>query len=70
MFHYYLLNYKGCMMLLSFTLEELKMLSVAIQNNNFEFIYESSPLWENREKYYKLDEKLSKEIAYYDIEEY
>lgn len=57
-------------MLLSFTLEELKMLSVAIQNSNFEFIYESSPLWENREKYYKLDEKLSKEIAYYDIEEY
>ena len=38
------------MMLLSFTLEELKMLSIAVSNNNFEFIYDGSPLWEERDK--------------------
>ena len=45
-------------MLLSFTLEELKMLSIAVSNNNFEFIYDGSPLWKEREKYETLEEKL------------
>lgn len=57
------------MMLLSFTLEELKMLSTAVSNNNFEFIFEGSPLWEEREKYEALEEKLNKEIEYYDTSE-
>ena len=55
------------MMLFSFTLEELKMLSIAVSNNNFEFIYESSPIWDEREKYEALEEKLKKEIEYYEI---
>lgn len=55
------------MMLLSFTLEELKMLSIAVSNNNFEFIYEGSPLWDEKEKYERLEEKLNKEIEYYEI---
>lgn len=55
------------MMLLSFTLEELKMLSIAVSNNNFEYIYEGSPIWDEREKYEALDEKLNKEIEYYEI---
>ena len=54
------------MMLLSFTLEELKMLSIAVSNNNFEYIYEGSPIWEEREKYEALEEKLNKEIEYYE----
>lgn len=54
-------------MLLSFTLEELKMLSIAVSNNNFEFIYEGSPLWDEKEKYERLEEKLNKEIEYYEI---
>ena len=57
------------MMLLSFTLEELKMLSVAVSNNNFEFIYDGSPLWKDKEKYEALEEKLNKEIEYYDTSE-
>ena len=57
------------MMLLSFTLEELKMLSIAVSNNNFEFIYDGSPLWNDREKYEALEEKLNKEIEYYDTSE-
>lgn len=57
------------MMLFSFTLEELKMLSTAVSNNNFEFIFEGSPLWEEREKYKTLEEKLNKEIEYYDTSE-
>ena len=68
MFHYYLLNHKGCVMLLNFTLEELKMLSVALSNSNFEFIFDGSPLWKEREKYEVLEEKLNKEIEYYEIE--
>ena len=55
------------MMLLSFTLEELKMLSIAVSNNNFEFIYDGSPIWDEREKYEALEEKLNKEIEYYEI---
>ena len=55
------------MMLLSFTLEELKMLSISVSNNNFEFIYEGSPLWDEKEKYESLEEKLNKEIEYYEI---
>lgn len=55
------------MMLLSFTLEELKMLSIAVSNNNFEFIYDGSPLWNEKEKYETLEEKLNKEIDYYEI---
>ena len=55
------------MMLLSFTLEELKMLSIAVDNNNFEYIYDGSPLWDEREKYEALEEKLNKEIEYYEI---
>lgn len=57
------------MMLFSFTLEELKMLSVAVSNNNFEFIYEGSPIWKDREKYEALEEKLNKELEYYDTSE-
>lgn len=53
-------------MLFSFTLEELKMISTAVSNNNFEFIFEGSPLWEEREKYEALEEKLNKEIEYYE----
>ena len=56
-------------MLFSFTLEELKMLSVAVSNNNFEFIYEGSPIWKDREKYEALEEKLNKELEYYDTSE-
>lgn len=56
------------MMLLNFTLEELKMLSVAVSNNNFEFIYEGSAIWDDREKYEALEEKLNKELEYYEIE--
>lgn len=55
------------MMLLSFTLEELKMLSIAVNNNNFEHIYEGSPIWDEREKYEALEEKLNKEIEYYEV---
>ena len=55
------------MMLLSFTLEELKMLSVAVSNNNFEHIYDGSPIWDEREKYEALEEKLNKEIEYYEV---
>ena len=54
------------MMLLSFTLEELKMLSIAV-NNNFEVIYDASPIWDEREKYEALEEKLNKEIEYYEV---
>ena len=54
-------------MLLSFTLEELKMLSIAVSNNIFEFIYEGSPLWDEKEKYESLEEKLNKEIEYYEL---
>ena len=54
-------------MLFSFTLEELKMLSIAVSNNNFEFIYDGSQLWNDREKYEALEEKLNKEIDYYEI---
>lgn len=53
-------------MLLSFTLEELKMLSIVV-NNNFEHIYDGSPIWDEREKYKALEEKLNKEIEYYEI---
>ena len=53
-------------MLLSLDLDELKMLSVALSNNNFEFIYEGSHLWEHREEYEALEEKINKEIEYYD----
>ena len=56
------------MMLLSFTLEELKLLSIAVSNNNFDFIYDGSPLWNDREKYEALEEKLNKEIEYYENE--
>lgn len=56
-------------MLFSFTLEELKMLSIAVSNNNFEFIYDGSPLWKDKEKYEALEEKLNKEIEYYDTSE-
>lgn len=55
------------MMLLSFTLEELKMLSIAVNNNNFEHIYEGSPIWNEREKYEAIEEKLNKEIEYYEV---
>lgn len=54
-------------MLLSFTLEELKMLSIAVNNNNFEHIYEGSPIWDEKEKYEALEKKLNKEIEYYEI---
>lgn len=55
------------MMLFSFTLEELKMLSIALSNSNFEFIYEGSPLWEFRKNYEALEDKINKEIEYYEI---
>ena len=55
------------MMLLSFTLEELKMLSIAVNINNFEHIYDGSPIWDEIEKYEDLEEKLHKEIEYYEI---
>lgn len=55
-------------MLISLDLEELKMISVALSNNNFEFIYEGSPLWELRKDYEALEEKINKEIEYYEIE--
>ena len=56
-------------MLLNFTLEELKMLSIAVSNNKFEHMYDDSPIWEEREKYEALEEKLKKEIEYYDTSE-
>ena len=55
------------MMLLSFTLEELKMLSIAVNINNFEHIYDGSPIWDEIEKYEALEEKLKKEIEYYEV---
>ena len=55
------------MMLISFTLEELKMLSIAVNIHNFEHIYEGSPIWGEIEKYEALEEKLNKEIEYYEI---
>ena len=55
------------MMLLNFTLEELKMLSTALSNNNFDFIYEGSPLWELRKDYEALEDKINKELEYYEI---
>lgn len=55
------------MMLLRFTLEELKMLSIAVSNNKFEHMYDDSPIWEEREKYEALEEKLKKEIEYYEV---
>lgn len=57
------------MMLLSFTLEELKMLSIAVSNNNLEFVVDGLPLWDEREKYEALEEKLNKELNYYDTSE-
>lgn len=53
-------------MLLSLDLDELKMLSVALRNNNYEFIYEGSSLWEIHKDYLALEDKINKEIEYYD----
>lgn len=66
MFHYYVLNHKGCVMLLYLDLDELKMLSTALCNNNFEFIYEGSPIWERRDEFEALEKKINKEIEYYE----
>lgn len=55
-------------MLINLDLDELKMLSIALSNNNFEFIYEGSPLWEHWHEYESLEEKINKEIEYYEIE--
>ena len=53
-------------MLLNFTLEELKMLSVAVKNRNFGFMVKGIPLCKDKEKYEAIEEKLNKEIEYYD----
>lgn len=66
MFHYYVLNHKGCVMLLYLDLDELKMLSIALSNNNFEFIYEGSSIWERRDEFEALEKKINKEIEYYE----
>lgn len=56
-------------MLINLDLDELKMLSTALSNNNFEFIYEGSSLWELRKNYEALEDKINKEIEYYDTSE-
>ena len=57
------------MMLLSFTLEELKLLTDAVRNKTFGFMIEGLPRWKDKEKYEALEEKLNKEIEYYDTSE-
>lgn len=57
------------MMLLSFTLEELKMLKDAVRNRTFGFTLKGIPICKDREKYEALEEKLNKEIEYYDTSE-
>lgn len=54
------------MMLLYLDLDELKMLSIALSNNNFEFIYEGSSIWEKRDEFEALEKKINKEIEYYE----
>ena len=76
MFHYYVLNHKGCMMLLNFgSVNELKQLKEALEYYK-EYLFE---VWtndetdaENNEKLKinkELVQKIVKEIEYYDTSE-
>lgn len=57
------------MMLFSFTLEELKLLKDAVRNRTFVLTLKGIPLWKDKEKYEALEEKLKKELEYYDTSE-
>ena len=50
-------------MLLNFTIKELKMLSESLARNKENYDYD----WEEREEYEILQEKIDKEIDYYDF---
>lgn len=76
MFHYYVLNHKGCMMLLNFDgVNELKQLKEALEYYK-EYLFE---VWCNNETdaenikklevNKKLVQKIVKEIDYYDTSE-
>ena len=76
MFHYYVLNHKGCMMLLNFeSVNELKQLKEALEYYK-EYLFE---VWGNdetdAENIKKLEinkelvQKIVKEIEYYDTSE-
>lgn len=76
MFHYYVLNHKGCMMLLNFDgVNELKQLKEALEYYKeylFEVCCNNETDAENNKKLEvnkKLVQKIVKEIDYYDTSE-